>query len=112
MGAPWEKPKQFSLPPPFEMMKRRTHNDWMETIAWFEFVLDRAQGERQTTNRPDWDRFECEAMLSNVNWVRAKMDKDPITMRRLLRSQAMASGHVDYVNKFALYCTELVYDEP
>ncbi len=107
----WDKPKQYTLPPPFESMKKRTHNDWSEMTEWFRFVLDRAQADRKKVDRPDWDRFECEAMLSAVNWVRAKMDKDPITLRRLLRQQAMAVGHIDYSQKFALYCTELVYDE-
>lgn len=67
----------------------------------------------QTVHRKDnnfeyWHRREMEDLLSHINWERAQLDKDPITMRVLLRTERHASGHSDYTRKLALYAAELV----
>ena len=56
-------------------------------------------------------RSEMEALLAAVNWERAQIDKDPVSMRKLLRVEIQASGHTDYAHKMAIYSAELVVDK-
>jgi len=56
---------------------------------------------------PEWQLFERETMLAEVNKWRAERGFDPVDARRLVRVEQLAVGHVDYSNKFALYCGEL-----
>ena len=105
----WE-PRQFSLPPPFDMMKKGTHQHRMETKDWLYYKL--CENQKYRDQRVDWDRYEMQTLLDDVNWARAKMDKDPVPMRELLKKQQLASGHVDYSPKMGLYAMELVYDVP
>lgn len=75
--------------------------------------LQAAQAKRHEFTSPHgWWRHEMEKMLDHVNWYRAMYDKDPLPMKTLLRMESCASGHVDYSHKLALYCTDLVLEQP
>jgi hypothetical protein len=57
---------------------------------------------------PYWNTYEMLVMLSLVNKMRESLDKQFITWQDIYRCERMASGHIDYTSKFALYCAELV----
>lgn len=57
-----------------------------------------------------WARFEREQMLTAVNEAREERGLSPTTMAAVADVERVASGHVDYVTKFSLYCAELVLD--
>ena len=90
--------------------KKFNHKNRMAVRDWLKGRL-MAEQENRTENPNDWDRLECQELLDCVNWGRAQLDKDPITMRMLVRAQAQAVGHIDYTSKFALYCMELIFDD-
>ena len=91
-------------------MRRRLTRLELHTILREE--LGKAHALRKGHDPDVWWRFEMETMLAAVNWYRAWVDKDPLPMKRLLRVEQVASGHVDYAIKLALYCTELVQEDP
>lgn len=55
--------------------------------------------------------LERNALFEAITNERAKLGKDPISMKSLVRCENQAFGHVDYFNKYVLYATELVLDE-
>jgi len=59
-----------------------------------------------------WVIYERETMLNAVNRARAAYGKQPLPPAAVERVEGLATGHVDYTDKFALYCTELVQDTP
>lgn len=50
----------------------------------------------------------AEALLTAVN----AHSRGPVTLADILRADTLASGHVDYQRKIALYCAELAEREP
>ncbi|TYK45095.1 hypothetical protein [Actinomadura decatromicini] len=79
--------------------------------------------QRQRDRRPDiidtphgpeceWVRYERNVMLDAVNAERAELGKPPALINEVESMDRMAAGHVDYTDKFSLYCTELVVDRP
>lgn len=92
-------------------MRPRVHH------GWFLDVLTAAQKERplrqDLIKLPDgseecgWVAFERETMHRAVNDVRAENGLDEIPIEPVLRAERLAVGHVDYSEKFALYCAEL-----
>lgn len=54
-----------------------------------------------------WVLFERQEMFAAVNQVRAEQGHPPVGMDRVRQVEQMACGHVDYFEKFALYCAEL-----
>jgi hypothetical protein len=80
-------------------------------------VLRNAQKERP--NRPayvnrefEWVGYEREVMFNAVNAERAKLGRTTICPSLVCIAENAAVGHTDYVEKFALYCAELVLDTP
>jgi len=76
-------------------------------------VLAEVQDERQyrpVSNGSDgWIVYEQLHMWGVVNRMRAiLMGKQPIPFEDIQRVESLASGHVDYSKKFALYCAELL----
>lgn len=62
-----------------------------------------------TTPRTGWNIFEMLEMHQEVNRLRVAATKPPdVTWDDISRVEQMASGHVDYTTKFALYCEDLV----
>lgn len=76
-------------------------------------VLSKAQSKyRKEFEWPEWLDHERNAMLEEVNLQRSIRGKIHISLDELIRIETNASGHVDYSSKFALYCAELVLDDP
>lgn len=85
-------------------------------------ALTRAQQQRE--QRPDivatphgpecdwWVGYERAVMLDAVNAERAELGKPPALITEVEAMDRMAAGHLDYTDKFSLYCTELVVDRP
>lgn len=60
----------------------------------------------------DWIFRERQAMLNAVNREREKLKKSMLTEEDIRFVEQIACGHCDYSSKFALYCAELVLDDP
>jgi hypothetical protein len=85
--------------------------------ARFRAVLRAAMSERD--QRPDeivlddetrefeWVLFERRKMFAEVNSARAERALPSVEMTSVARVEQMACGHIDYFEKFALYCAEL-----
>lgn len=72
-----------------------------------EFVKD----PYDTTSVPAWVLYERDQMFDAVTRERAMLGKGPIEMKKLVRVENCAKGHVDYGRKFCLYAMELVFDD-
>lgn len=59
-----------------------------------------------------WIVYERTTMHQLVNQVRAESDLPPVDLGRVTRAENLAAGHVDYSQKFALYCAELALATP
>lgn len=75
---------------------------------------DQRPGIVDTPHGPEceWVRYERAVMLDAVNAERAELGKPPALITEVETMDRMAAGHVDYTDKFSLYCTELVVDRP
>lgn len=80
-------------------------------------TLQTATGERSKRRDFDtesgelgWVIFERQQMHSAVNKLRAKAGLAPVPIERIERAEMSASGHIDYVEKFALRCADLVIE--
>lgn len=54
--------------------------------------------------------YERTRMLTLVNAERDARGRGPLDMARVAAAERLASGHVDYAAKYALYCAELVVE--
>ena len=59
----------------------------------------------------EWIVKEREAMFKTLLAERAKLGKGPVPLAALMQVERLATGHVDYADKFALGCAELVLGE-
>jgi hypothetical protein len=55
----------------------------------------------------EWVCYERGAMFAAVNRVRVERGLDRIGMDEIIRADQHATGHVDWLDKFPLYCAEL-----
>lgn len=88
---------------PTEKMKLRDH---------FLDLLSAEQKLRNNCIGTEWIQNERRVMFTEINAQRISRGKSPITLQELINVESMASGHSDYSSKFALYCAELVLDDP
>lgn len=84
-----------------------------EIIEAIKTALMAAVAERQ--QRADfrdgafeWERYEREVALEQVNKLRADMGKEPMAMSLVLMAETKASGHSMYITEFAINLTQLV----
>jgi hypothetical protein len=72
------------------------------------------RGERKTydvrSGEFEWTKYERQIAADKVNEFRNLMNKSPVEQKRIDRAESSASGHVDYTQKFALCCMELVFE--
>lgn len=62
---------------------------------------------------PEWQIFERQIMLTEINRWRIARELDPICEQKLYQVEQFAVGHIDYSSKFALYCAKLaLFDNP
>jgi hypothetical protein len=59
----------------------------------------------------EWVVYEQQRMLAAVNVERAKRGLGPVDPAKIAKADRLSSGHVDYTDKFTLYCAELVVTE-
>lgn len=57
---------------------------------------------------PWWVCYERVQMLNAVNQFRLERGRSLISMDAIVRVDQLATGHVDWLDKFSLYCAELV----
>jgi len=69
-----------------------------------EWVKDEMTGHTTLA----WVIYERAAMCNAVNELRHVAGKAPVSMRDVYRKELQAEGHVDYTQKFAYGCAELV----
>ena len=82
----------------------------------FRAALVSAQHERdympvKDMETPYWNTYEMLVMWKLVNAKRYGHDRPMLPFSEVQKAEQMASGHVDYTKKFALYCAELVDKE-
>lgn len=83
----------------------------------FKSALRAAMSQRtylpfEEQDSPYWNTYEMLVMWKEVNMKRMEgHDLPPVPFSAIERVEQMAAGHVDYFDKFALYCSELV-DKP
>ena len=68
-----------------------------------KWVFDPFEG----MNVLEWVIYERKLMLDEVNRFRESKGLDPVGENDILRVEQLAVGHVDYAEKFSLYCAEL-----
>ena len=61
-----------------------------------------------TNGEPDWAVMERDACLDRVNILRAEEAKSRISVHEFDRLERTCQGHVDYIRKLAIACTDLV----
>jgi hypothetical protein len=59
------------------------------------------------SNIPQWQLQEAEALLEEVNLLRARAGRPPTTLMEIVRCEISATGS-DYSAKYALRCADLV----
>jgi hypothetical protein len=60
----------------------------------------------------EWILYERGVMLEAVNVIRLERDLPLVTLAEIEKVEALATGHVDYSRKFALYCAEMALAMP
>lgn len=66
--------------------------------------------ERDSDGLPEWVGLERTLLVFRINAERQARRKEPITFADFERRELSCMGHVDYSNKLALACMELVLD--
>lgn len=64
-------------------------------------------GTRDGSSEPEWARWERHVMTGAVNAERSNFGLSPLSVVAVEDVERMAAGHIDYTDKFALYCSEL-----
>jgi hypothetical protein len=74
-------------------------------------VRDQRRDTVQTPDGPEpgWVVYEREQMLTAVNRERASRGLPPASMDAIARVDTQSAGHVDWLEKFALRCSELAF---
>lgn len=99
-----------------EYSRRKAVNDLIDRVLT-EAMKERPKRQNwvkdpeDTLEVPAWVLFERDQMFDAVTRERAKLGKGPIEMKKLVRVENCAKGHVDYQRKYALYAMELVFDD-
>lgn len=83
----------------------------------FRETLATAQAERHLREdvidgEVGWVLYELHAMHQAVTQARAELGKQPLPISAVEAAEQQAVGHSDYSSKFALYCAELVQEQP
>ena len=82
-----------------------------EALRKLQHDRDKRQWIEPETGKPAWMRYELLGMWWSVNGYRTAWGRDPLPLSEVERVEQMASGHIDYTQKFAAYCADLVMKE-
>jgi hypothetical protein len=55
----------------------------------------------------EWTAFERSVMLDEVNRTREARGLGPVDPAEVRKADSLAAGHIDWAEKFALYCAEI-----
>lgn len=76
-------------------------------------MSQRAYMPMQDLDTPYWNTYEKLVMWKLVNCKRIEgHGLPPVPFSAIERVEQLAAGHVDYFEKFALYCSEMVDTPP
>ncbi len=67
----------------------------------------RPQKSERIGDELEWMVYERKVMFEAVNTVRLQRNCSPIAIEAVKRAEGCAAGHVDYSQKFPLYCAQL-----
>ncbi|OZB79884.1 hypothetical protein [Microbacterium sp. 13-71-7] len=94
--------------------QQRYRRDFEELRSVFSAAAEH-RSEREhfdaATGELGWVLYERDVMHDAVNRLRARLGRGPVTEDDVLRVERSASGHIDYAQKFALGCADLVHEE-
>lgn len=68
-----------------------------------DIVVDPVTGQSEIA----WMLHERQMMLDLVNEYRRQHGREPAMMAEVVQLETIASGHIDYTNKWAWYCAHL-----
>jgi hypothetical protein len=90
--------------------------EWRAALDHLLDTLRAAQEQRSlrqdySGDEPAWVTYEREVMTDEVNKLRSRRGRYPISIDEVARKERMACGHIDYTKKYALYCAELAVIE-
>lgn len=96
-------------------MTGKEHNEYLRTVEEIRTVLIEAYQHRDerrdlVDGRPGWIRWEQEQATDVVNQIRARRGSYPVAFPLVERAEERAAGHINYTQKFAIGCADLVYD--
>jgi hypothetical protein len=57
---------------------------------------------------PYWNTYEMLVMWKLVNMMRQSHERPFVPFSAIEHVEQMAAGHIDYTDKFSLYCSDLV----
>jgi hypothetical protein len=57
----------------------------------------------------EWVSYERSVMHDATNAIRARYRKPPVGGDEILSAETRACGHIDYVQKYAIGCADLVH---
>lgn len=90
---------------------------YRDLITHFRDLLNEATVERPKRNdfvpleggsaEIGWVLYERAVMRDEVNRIREERDLSPVSDEDLIRVEGQASGHIDYVSKYAIGCADL-----
>jgi len=97
-------------------MRYTEFREWQKLIEKFKRTLIEAQELRDSkgewiNNELEWITYERDVMFRLTNQERENRGLNPVRLEDIKKCENYAAGHVDYTNKFALYCCELAVGE-
>jgi hypothetical protein len=94
------------------MEKLALHNRFRDVLIEATGARNQHQGVVETVWGPEigWVIYERICMLTAVNVARAERGYPPVDIEAVRRADQYATGHVDWLDKFSLYCAELTLD--
>ena len=59
----------------------------------------------------EWIRAERECVMREVNYQRALLAYEPVSLARVEHAECLALGHSDYISKYAHAAADLVFSK-
>lgn len=93
------------------------YNEWESVYQDLRLALARAQDERPNRQQftqdgeLEWVAYERNVMVDRVNLLRSRRALPPVDSATVRRKESLAEGHIDYSQKFAIGCADLVFQE-
>jgi len=97
------------------MRKLGKFQNFQRLCKKFLHLLNEAQQLRPKKSRMigsevEWMIYERETMWKAVNSIRLQRGRPAVSVEEVERVENQAVGHIDYSQKFALYCAKLALE--